>query len=81
MDSDDTKQDQLSINLGILYLTGALVIGTILSEWPPEGQSTPPILGDVLFWVLVPLAGAFLLRVLWLIVDLERKRISQNWEF
>jgi len=45
------QKGQPLINLAALYATVILIIGTVVSEWPPEGQEEwfPTIFNDVLF--------------------------------
>lgn len=67
-DSDDL---QVSVNTAILYATVALLLATVVSEWPPEGQPTLPILEDLVFFG-VGFAGSFIVgRVTYLLWTLE----------
>jgi hypothetical protein len=63
------QEDGSLINLAALYATLILIIGTVVSEWPPEGQKEwfPVVVNDILF-ALSGIATFFIiLRILILI--------------
>jgi len=68
--AETTNEEEPSlINLAALYATLILIIGTVISEWPPEGQKEwfPVILNDGLFVLSVIFTALIVLRILLLI--------------
>ena len=68
--AETTNEEEPSlINLAALYATLILIIGTVVSEWPPEGQKEwfPAILNDALFVLSVIFTALIVLRILLLI--------------
>ena len=63
------KKDSPLINLAALYATLILIIGTVISEWPPEGQKEwfPVWVNDALFVVSAIVTIGIVLRILILI--------------
>ena len=51
VDSESGPKDQSLIDLAALYATLILIIGTVVSKWPPEGQKDwfPVIFNDIVF--------------------------------
>ncbi len=69
------------VNTGTLYATLALIIGTVVSEWPPEGQEqirTASTLEDVVFYFSVIFTAAIITRILALIWYVERGPQNSN---
>ncbi|WP_435186902.1 hypothetical protein [Halobellus sp. EA9] len=64
---------QVSLNTAILYATIALVLSGVVTEWPPEGQTTLPILEDVVFFGTAFVAAIIVGRVTRLIYKVESK--------
>lgn len=62
---------QLSVNVAILYATLMLVISAVVSEWPPEGQATLPILEEIIFFGSIAAAAVIIGRVIYLISAIE----------
>jgi hypothetical protein len=67
----DEDSKQVPINLGILYGTLTLVIASIVSEWPPEGQRFPTLIEEIVFFGSVFLTAIIVGRVVNLIWVLE----------
>lgn len=68
--AETTNEEETSlVNLAALYATLILIIGTVISEWPPEGQKEwfPAILSDILFVFSVIFTALIVLRILLLI--------------
>lgn len=68
--AETTKGEEPSlINLAALYATLILIIGTVVSKWPPEGQKEwfPALLNDGVFIFSVIFTGLIVLRILLLI--------------
>ncbi len=51
-------------NLAVLYATLIIIIGTIVTEWPPERL-------DVVFWVSAVVTALIVVRIGLLIWDLD----------
>jgi len=64
---------QISVNVAILYATLMLVIGSVVSQWPPEGQTLNPIFEDVIFYTSVFISAVIVGRVAKFIITLESK--------
>jgi hypothetical protein len=64
-----SEEDPSLINLAALYATLILIIGTVISEWPPEGQKEwfPAFVSDGLFVLSVVFTAGIMLRILLLI--------------
>jgi hypothetical protein len=68
--AETTNEEEPSlVNLAALYATLILIIGTVISEWPPEGQKEwfPAVLNDGLFVLSVLFTALIVLRILLLI--------------
>ncbi|MFB6083865.1 MAG: hypothetical protein ABEJ94_06445 [Halorientalis sp.] len=70
--STETPRDGAMANLGVLYATLILVIGTIVSEWPPA-QNFPKGTGDAVFVFSVAATAVIVGRVIRLIGQLEQR--------
>lgn len=69
--SNETEQRQLFVNTGVLYATVILVVGTVVSEWPPEGQQFPEFLSDFVFFGSTFITAAIFVRIGLLIYRVE----------
>jgi hypothetical protein len=67
----DSTETETSVNLAILYATLALVLASIVSEWPPEGQVFPDFLETDVFFGSALCAAVIVGRVGRLIVEVE----------
>lgn len=67
------------VNLAAPYAALILIIGTIISEWPPEDQKGrfPVWVGDALFVVSAVVTVGIVLRILILIKKTD-PRLSRN---
>jgi len=72
--SNETDQQQLFVNTGVLYATIILVVGTVVSEWPPEGQHFPEPLEEAIFFPSVFITVAIFVRIALLIYRVESKQ-------
>lgn len=80
------EEQKVSINLAVLYATVMIIFGTILSEWPPDGQKEyiPVVVGDLLMVTLGAISVLIFFRIVHLIWVLEEKpleRYIQNSRF
>lgn len=66
----------ISVNTAILYLTVALVLSTVVIEWPPEGQRMLSGLEDPIFFGTVLIAAMIIGRVTRLIWKVETQRMA-----
>ena len=69
--SNEVDRRSLLTNAGVLYATLILVVGSIVSNWPPEGQAFPQILSDAVFFSSVLATVAITTRVILLIHRVE----------
>jgi len=60
------EQQQVYINLAVLYATLIIILGTVVTEWPPRRL-------DALFWTSSLITGVITLRILSLIYHIERE--------
>ncbi len=72
--SNETEQQQLFVNTGVLYATIILVVGTVVSEWPPEGQQFPGFMEELVFYPSVFITTAIFVRIGLLIYRVECKQ-------
>jgi len=72
--SNETEQQQLFVNTGVLYATIILVVGTVVSEWPPEGQQFPELLADLVFFGSTFITAAIFVRIGLLIYRVESEQ-------
>lgn len=67
----EVEKRQVSVNIAILYATLTLVISSVVSQWPPEGQAILPFVEFIVFYVSVLVTAAIFGRVGRLIYELE----------
>ena len=69
--SSDVDRRSLLTNAGVLYATLIIVIGSVVSNWPPEGQAFPQRFSDVVFFGSILATAAITTRVGLLIYRVE----------
>lgn len=67
--TESDQKDRSRINLAALYATLILIIGTVISKWPPEGQKEwfPVVFNDIMFVFSGVVTILITLRILLLI--------------
>jgi len=73
--SANSEQLDVSVNTAILYLTVALLLSRVVTEWPPEGQRILPALEDPIFFGISLISAVIIGRVTRLIWKVELQRV------